>query len=176
MTSTDNAFASGWPTPGIPGGTGPLQIRGLVFMLWRMVGYGFRLIPSPRMPGSFRDDAPGYGRVTPARERRTTTSSTVAVISAAVVLILAANPAEGLSAQRIAGTSPDQSALRGAVPESFQSGDERPSRAGSAAWGHGLQLAELKLDAGKLGDAARNAVNRWPAAQRRIRPGNGCGC
>ena len=96
----------------------------------------------------------------------TTRSSRVAVTSAVVVLLLAAIPGEVLGAQRIEGALPEHATLHHAATDSIHSGDEEPSQARSARWRSGLQLAELKLNAGTLGPAASKAVNRWPAAQR----------
>ena len=97
---------------------------------------------------------------------RTIRSNKVVVTSAAVVLILAASPGEALGAQRVEGALPERSMFHGAAIELIQSGDERPSQAGSPGLGHGLQLAELRLDAGKLGEAASEAISRWPATQK----------
>ena len=96
----------------------------------------------------------------------TTRSSRVAVTSAVVVLLLAAIPGEVLGAQRIEGALPEHATFHHAATDSIHSGDEEPSQARSARWRSGLQLAELKLNAGTLGPAASKAVNRWPAAQR----------
>ena len=49
--------------------------------------------------------------------------------------------------------------------ESIQSDEEPPSRAGSPGWDQELQLADLKLDAGKLGEAAGKVVSRRPVAR-----------
>ena len=56
--------------------------------------------------------------------------------------------------------------IHASVFDSTQSGDESPSQPAASGWGHGLQLAALKLDDGKLGDAASRAVRRWPPAQK----------
>ena len=96
----------------------------------------------------------------------TTRSSRVAVTSAVVVLLLAAIPGEVLGAQRIEGALPEHATFHHAATDSIHSGDEEPSQPRSARWRSGLQLAELKLNAGTLGPAASKAVNRWPAAQR----------
>ena len=96
----------------------------------------------------------------------TTRSSRVAVTSAVVVLLLAAIPGEVLGAQRIEGALPEHATFHHAATDFIHSGDEEPSQARSARWRSGLQLAELKLNAGTLGPAASKAVNRWPAAQR----------
>ena len=165
MTDTGNAFTSGPPTPGIPVVTGVLLTLALVSMCWRNAGYRFRLTRSLCVPGCFQDNAPRSGQVTLAPVRMTR-SSRVAVASAVVVLLLAAIPSEVLGAQRIEGALPEHATFHRAVTESIHSGDEQPSQAGSAGWGSGLQMAELKLNAGTLGPAARNAVNRWPAAQQ----------
>ena len=165
MTDTGNAFTSGPPTPGIPVVTGVLLTLAHVFMFWRNAGYRFRLTRSLCGQECFQDDAPRGGQVTLAPVR-TTRSSRVAVTSAAVVLLLAAIPSELLGAQRIEGALPEHATFHHAVTESIHSGDEKPSQARSTWWGSGLEMAELKLNAGKLGPAASKAVNRWPAAQR----------
>ena len=53
-----------------------------------------------------------------------------------------------------------------AAGTAFAATDHRSPRAASAAWGHGVQLAALNLDAGKLSPAASDAVRRWPAAKK----------
>ncbi len=65
-----NAFAWGPPMLGILGVTGLLLTLGLVFMPWRKVGYGFRLL--------FDKDAPsGEGEVKPFNALMTALSATV---------------------------------------------------------------------------------------------------
>ena len=65
-----NAFAWGPPMLGILGVTGVLLTLGLVFMPWRKVGYGFRLL--------FDKDAPsGAGEVKPFNALMTALSATV---------------------------------------------------------------------------------------------------
>ena len=90
----------------------------------------------------------------------------MAIAFAATVLILAASPGEGLGAQRSKAALPDDSIIHDSLTEPIQSGDEPFPRAASAGWGHGLQLAALSIDSGKLGVDASRAVNRWPAAQK----------
>ena len=85
---------------------------------------------------------------------------------AAVVLSLAACPGDGHGAQRSEAALSDHSIVHDSVIEPIQSGDERYPRAPSAGWGHGLRLAALNIDSGKLGGNASRAVNRWPAAQK----------
>ena len=67
----------------------------------------------------------------------------------------------------VSSTSTGRTALQPQDRSAIDKAQGPASTAGaSGAGGHGLQLAELKLDAGKLGDAASKAVSRWPAAQQ----------
>ena len=65
-----NAFAWGPPMLGILGVTGVLLTLGLVFMPWRKVGYGFRLLFD-------KDGATGEGEVKPFNALMTALSATV---------------------------------------------------------------------------------------------------
>ncbi len=65
-----NAFAWGPPMLGMLGGTGVLLTLGLVFMPWRKVGYGFRLLFEKGDPG-------GEGEVKPFNALMTALSATV---------------------------------------------------------------------------------------------------
>ena len=65
-----NAFAWGPPMLGILGVTGVLLTLGLVFMPWRKVGYGFRLLFD-------KDGAAGEGEVKPFNALMTALSATV---------------------------------------------------------------------------------------------------
>ena len=65
-----NAFAWGPPMLGILGVTGVLLTLGLVFMPWRKVGYGFRLLFD-------KDGATGDGEVKPFNALMTALSATV---------------------------------------------------------------------------------------------------
>ena len=65
-----NAFAWGPPMLGILGVTGVLLTLGLVFMPWRKVGYGFRLLFA-------KDDTGGEGEVKPFNALMTALSATV---------------------------------------------------------------------------------------------------
>jgi len=65
-----NAFAWGPPMLGMLGVTGVLLTLGLVFMPWRKVGYGFRLLFD-------RSDAGGEGEVKPFNALMTALSATV---------------------------------------------------------------------------------------------------
>ena len=65
-----NAFAWGPPMLGALGTTGVLLTLGLVFMPWRKVGYGFRLLFS-------KDPAAGEGEVKPFNALMTALSATV---------------------------------------------------------------------------------------------------
>ena len=65
-----NAFAWGPPMLGILGVTGVLLTLGLVFMPWRKVGYGFRLLFD-------KDGATGDGEVEPFNALMTALSATV---------------------------------------------------------------------------------------------------
>lgn len=103
----------------------------------------------------------GKAIAAPARELRV---DGMAMAFAAVVLILAACPGEGFGAQRSQTTPIDRSTNHDSLTERIQSGDAHSPRAAAAGWGHGLQLAALSIDSGKLGVDASRAVNRWPAA------------
>ena len=105
----------------------------------------------------------GKAIAAPAKVRRV---DAMAVACAAIVLIIAASPGEGFGAQRSKAALPDHFTVHDSRTEPNQSGDERSPGAASAGWGHGLQLAALSLDSGKLGEDAGRAVNRWPAAQK----------
>ena len=89
----------------------------------------------------------------------------LAVTSVAFLLLLSAASPECIAAPRVERAVPEASTFLIAVAESIDTGGELFSRAGSPGRGHGLQLAGLSIDSGKLGGAARKAVNRWPAAQ-----------
>lgn len=65
-----NAFAWGPPMLGALGVTGILLTLGLVFMPWRKVGYGFKLLFA-------KDDSPGAGDVKPFNALMTALSATV---------------------------------------------------------------------------------------------------
>ena len=65
-----NAFAWGPPMLGMLGVTGVLLTLGLVFMPWRKVGYGFKLLYD-------KDDAVGEGEVKPFNALMTALSATV---------------------------------------------------------------------------------------------------
>ncbi|MDE2757646.1 MAG: alanine:cation symporter family protein, partial [Acidobacteriota bacterium] len=65
-----NAFAWGPPMLGMLGVTGVLLTLGLVFMPWRKVGYGFRLLFD-------KSDAGGEGEVKPFNALMTALSATV---------------------------------------------------------------------------------------------------
>ena len=65
-----NAFAWGPPMLSILGGTGVLLTLGLVFMPWRKVGYGFRLLFD-------KSEAVGEGEVKPFNALMTALSATV---------------------------------------------------------------------------------------------------
>lgn len=65
-----NAFAWGPPMLGALGVTGVLLTLGLVFMPWRKVGYGFKLLFA-------KDDTPGEGDVKPFNALMTALSATV---------------------------------------------------------------------------------------------------
>lgn len=85
---------------------------------------------------------------------------------AVAVLVLAAGPGDVHGAQRTDGLLAEPPPLYGAAVESIESGGARPSQPESSRWPHGLQLAELRHDAGTLGEAASKAVSQWPAAQK----------
>lgn len=85
--------------------------------------------------------------------------------AAVVMLVLAAVPSEGLGAQCIDGTPPELSASHGAAVEPITPYDERTWKTPTPRSRHRLQFAQLKLDGGKLGEAASRAVSRWPAAK-----------
>ncbi len=70
MINTINAFAWGPPMLGILGVTGVLLTLGLVFMPWRKVGYGFRLLFD-------KEGAVGEGEVKPFNALMTALSATV---------------------------------------------------------------------------------------------------
>ena len=70
MIDTVNAFAWGPPMLGILGVTGVLLTLGLVFMPWRKVGYGFRLLFD-------KSSAVGEGEVKPFNALMTALSATV---------------------------------------------------------------------------------------------------
>ena len=65
-----NAFAWGPPMLGMLGVTGVLLTLGLVFMPWRKVGYGFRLLFEKTDPGD-------KGEVKPFNALKTALSATV---------------------------------------------------------------------------------------------------
>ena len=65
-----NAFAWGPPMLGMLGVTGVLLTLGLLFMPWRKVGYGFRLLFA-------KDGATGEGEVKPFNALMTALSATV---------------------------------------------------------------------------------------------------
>ena len=90
----------------------------------------------------------------------------MALATAALFLILAAGPGEGVAAPRTETALPEPSSFYRAIIDSLSSDDARSPQAGSEWWGHGLQLAQLKLDGGKLSEDASRAVGRWPAAQK----------
>ena len=69
IISSINAFAWGPPMLGILGVTGVLLTLGLVFMPWRRVGYGFRLL--------FDKETVGEGEVKPFNALMTALSATV---------------------------------------------------------------------------------------------------
>ena len=90
-------------------------------------------------------DAPGSGHVTVMPGTMTGWGRT-ALGSTALVLILAADPSEGLAAQRTEGAlagfmSSDGAVFSSAIIELSTSGDERSPQAGSEWWGHGFKLA-----------------------------------
>ena len=70
IIDTINAFAWGPPMLGILGVTGVLLTLGLVFMPWRKVGYGFRLLFD-------KSEAVGEGEVKPFNALMTALSATV---------------------------------------------------------------------------------------------------
>ncbi len=70
IINTVNAFAWGPPMLGILGVTGVLLTLGLVFMPWRKVGYGFRLLFD-------KDAVAGEGEVKPFNALMTALSATV---------------------------------------------------------------------------------------------------
>ena len=86
--------------------------------------------------------------------------------AAVAALVLAAGLGGVHGAQRTGGVLAELPTSHGAAVESIESGGERLSLPESSRWPHGLQLAELRLDAGTLGQAASNAVSQWPAAQK----------
>ena len=73
MIDAVNAFAWGSPILGIPGVTGVLLALGVVFMPWRKVGYGFRLL-------SDNSAAVGEGEVKPFNALMTALSATVGTV------------------------------------------------------------------------------------------------
>ena len=103
--------------------------------------------------------------MTPAPTIRTVSNGRAA-IAALVMLVFAAVPGEAFGTQRIEGASPEIPNSRGAAVKPIASGGERTWQTQTPDWRHGLQFAQLKLDAGKLGGAASKAVGRWPAAQK----------
>ena len=86
--------------------------------------------------------------------------------AAVAALVLAAGLGDVHGAQRTGGVLAELPTSHGAAVESIKSGGERLSLPESSRWPHGLQLAELRLDAGTLGQAASKAVSQWPAAQK----------
>ena len=82
------------------------------------------------------------------------------------MLLLTAIPDEGIGAQRIEGASPELLTSHGATVEPIALGDERTWQTPTPSWRHGLQLAQLKLDGGKLGEDVSRAASRWPAADK----------
>ena len=85
---------------------------------------------------------------------------------ASIVLTLAATPGVGVGAQRSEAELLDHSTIDDGVIERIPPGDERSPHAAFTGWGHGLQLAVPSMDSGKLGEDARRAVERWPAARK----------
>ena len=80
--------------------------------------------------------------------------------------MLAAGLGEVHGAQRTDGVLAELPTSHGAAVESIESDGERLALTESSRWPHGLQLAELRHDAGTLGEAASKAVSQWPAAQK----------
>ena len=86
--------------------------------------------------------------------------------AAVAALVLAAGLGDVHGAQRTGGVLAGVPTSHSAAVESIESGGERLALPESSRWPHGLQLAELRLDAGTLGQAASKAVSQWPAAQK----------
>ena len=107
----------------------------------------------------------GIGKVIAAPPRPPRVDA-MAIAFAGVLLVLATCPVKVLGAQRSEAALPDHSIIHDGVIERIQSGDAHSPRAASRGWGRGLQLAALSIDSSKLGNHARKAVSKWPAAQK----------
>ena len=83
----------------------------------------------------------------------------------AVILILVVSFSDGVGAERAQATESESSRIHGNQIKWKEADRQRSLRTGEPELGQLLQLAELKLDPGKLGRIATNAINRWPAAQ-----------
>ena len=82
-----------------------------------------------------------------------------------VILILVVSFSDGVGAERAQAAESESSTIHGNQIKWKEADRQRSLRTGEPELGQLLQLAELKLDPGKLGRIATNAINRWPAAQ-----------